>query len=175
MSWDFAGIAARNWTLGDGFRSATESFGHRFTADGSYTTKLDITTTDGRTASTSQIVPVTTHDVAITDMKVPAKARTGRTKKISIAVNNSRYAETVQVSILRSVPGGGFEQVGQVTRDVPARKARRTTAFDMRYTFSDEDAAARKVTFQAVATLVEARDAHPSDNTVIAPATRVRR
>ena len=172
-SWDIAGIASRNWTLGDGFTSTAYSFGHRFAADGSYPAKLDITTTDGRTASSSQTIAVKTHDVAITGMTVPAKGRAGRTKPIAVEVNNSRYAETVQVSILRSVPGGSFEEVGQVTQGVPARKARRTTSFDISYTFSDQDAAFGKVTFKAVATLLTARDASPSDNTVIAPATRV--
>ena len=173
FSNDLAGIASRNWTLGDGFTSTAPSFGHRFAADGSYSAKLDITTTDGRTASNTQTVPVKTHDVAITGLSVPSKAQAGRTKQLSVAVNNSRYPETVTVSIRRSVPGAGFEEVGQVTQGVPARAARRTTSFEVSYTFSDQDAQLGKVTFQAVATLVTARDANPSDNTVIAPATRV--
>ena len=172
-SWDIAGIASRSWALGDGFASSDPYFGHRFTADGAYSAKLDITTTDGRTASTTQTVPVRTHDVAITGFGVPAKARAGQAKQLSVAINNSRYAESVQVSILRSLPGGGFEPVGQVTKDVPARSTRKTTSFDVSYTFSDDDAAFGKVTFQAVATIVGARDANPPDNTVIAPATRV--
>ncbi len=173
FSNDTAGIASRTWTLTDGFTSTAASFGHRFAADGSYDATLAIQTTDGRTASHTLAVPVKTHDVAITGLTVPAKARAGRTKPIAVAVNNSRYAETVQVSIQRSVPGGAFEEVGQVTQRVPARAARRTTSFQVSYTFSEEDAAFGKVTFKAVATLVTARDANPSDNTVIAPATRV--
>jgi hypothetical protein len=78
------------------------------------------------------------------------------------------------VSILRSVAGGGFEEVGQVTQGVPARAVRRKTNFEISYTFSQQDAAFGKVTFQAVATTLTARDANPSDNTVIAPATKVK-
>lgn len=173
-SYDIAGIGSRRWRLSDGFTTTDAGFGHRFAADGSYAAKLDVTTTDGRTASSSQTVAVKTHDVAIASMTVPAQGRVGKTKQVAIGVNNSRYAETVRVSILRSVPGGGFEEVGQVTQGVPARAVRRTTNFEISYTFSEQDAAFGKVTFQAVATTLTARDANPSDNTVIAPATKVK-
>jgi hypothetical protein len=90
-----------------------------------------------------------------------------------VDVNDSRYPETVQVAMFRSVPGGPFEQVGQVTQGVPARASRRTTAFSISYTFVPQDATLGKVTFQAVATILDARDAQPADNTAIAPPTRV--
>jgi hypothetical protein len=173
-SYDFAGIGSRSWHLGDGFTSTAAEFGHRFAADGSYAAKLDIRTSDGRTASQTQTVAVTTHDVAIASMTVPAQGRAGKTKQIAIGVNNSRYPETVRVSIQRSVAGGGFEEVGQVTQSVPARAARKKTNFEISYTFSEQDASFGKVTFQAVATTLTARDANPSDNTVIAPATKVK-
>jgi PKD repeat protein len=173
-SWDWAGIASRSWQLGDGLPTSTDCCpSHRYASDGSYPARLDITTTDGRSASSTQTVAVKTHDVAITGLTVPAKGRVGRTKPISVAVNNSRYPETVQVSILRSIPGAGFEQVGQVIQGVPARAARRKTSFDISYTFSPEDATFGKVTFEAVASILSARDANPNDNTVIAPATKV--
>ena len=172
-SYDIAGIASRSWNLGDGFSSTNPYVSHRYAADGSYTAKLDIKTTDGRTASSSQTVPVRTHDVAITALSVPSKGQVGRTKQLSVSVNNSRYAETVQVAILRSVPGQGFEQVGQVTQNLPARSAKRSTTFEISYTFDERDAALGKVTFQAVATILTARDANPADNTVIAPFTKV--
>ena len=174
-SYDIAGIASRAWNLGDGFTSTNWNVMHRYAADGSYTAKLDIKTTDGRTASTAQTVPVRTHDVAITALSVPSKGQIGRTKQLSVSVNNSRYAETVQVSILRSVPGQGFEQVGQVTQGLQARSAKRSTTFNISYTFDEQDAALGKVTFQAVATILTARDANPADNTVIAPFTKVTR
>jgi len=174
-SYDIAGISSRSWNLGDGFTSTSCCPSHRYAVDGTYTAKLAIVTTDGRTASQSQPVPVKTHDVAITSMTAPAKGQVGRTKPIAVAVNNSRYAETVQVAILRSVPGQGFEEVGQVTQRLPARSARRSTTFSISYTFDEQDASLGKVTFQAVATILTARDAHPADNTVIAPSTRVPR
>ena len=174
-SSDIAGIASRSWNLGDGFMSTSPAPSYRYAADGTYTAKLDIVTTDGRTASNSQPVAVRTHDVAVTSLSVPSKGQVGRTKPLSVSVNNSRYAETVQVAILRSVPGQGFEQVGQVTQGLPARSSKRSTTFDISYTFDEQDAALGKVTFQAVATILTARDANPSDNTVIAPYTKVTR
>jgi hypothetical protein len=175
VSSDIAGIASRSWNLGDGFASTGCCVSHRYAADGTYNAKLDVTTTDGRTASTSQPVPVKTHDVAITALSVPSKGQVGKTKALSVSVNNSRYAEAVQVTIMRSVPGQGFEQVGQVTQNLQARSAKRSTTFNIVYTFDEQDAALGKVTFQAVATILSARDANPADNTVIAPYTKVTR
>jgi hypothetical protein len=89
-SYDVAGIGSRGWQLGDGFTTTDAGFGHRFAADGSYTAKLDVTTTDGRKASSSQTVAVKTHDVAVASMTVPAQGRVGKSKQIAIGVNNSR-------------------------------------------------------------------------------------
>jgi hypothetical protein len=87
----------------------------------------------------------------------------------------SSYAETVQVAILRSVPGQGFEQVGQVTQGLLARSATRSTTFSISYTFDEQDASLGRFTFQAVATILTARAADPAVNTVIAPFTKVTR
>lgn len=92
---------------------------------------------------------------------------------LSVGVTNTRYAETVEVALMRSVAGGGFDQVGQVTQSVPVRAGGRTTTFSISYTFAPEDAELRKVTFQAVATIRGARDANAADNTVIALPTKV--
>lgn len=134
-SYDRAGIASRSWNLGDGFTSTSCCLAHRYAADGTYTARLDIATTDGRSASDSQAIRVRTHDIAITAMTVPVKGQVGRTKQLAVGVSNTRYAETVQVEILRSVPGQGFEQVGQVTQGLPARSAKRSTTFNISYTF----------------------------------------
>lgn len=172
-SYDPAGIASQTWNLADGLTATGCCPSHRYAADGDYPAQLAITTTDGRSASTSQVVHVKTHDVAITQLAVPNIGRVGHTKQISVAVNNSRYPETVQVAIFRSVAGGQFEQVGQVTQGVPARSSHRTTTFSISYTFIPQDATLGKVTFQAVATILTARDAQPADNTAIAPPTTV--
>lgn len=172
-SYDPAGIGSRSWSLGDGFTSTDCCPSHRYTADGDYSARLDIATTDGRTASATQSVAVKTHDVAITQLKLPSSGRVGRAKSITVDINNSRYAETVQVALLRSVPGGGFEQVGQVTQGVPARSVKRSTSFTMSYTFDAQDATLGKVSFEAVATIIGARDANPADNTVIAVPVKV--
>lgn len=172
-SWDPAGIAARSWAFGDGATATSSSAQHRYDTDGDYAASLAITTTDGRTAATTHNVPVKTHDVAITKLTVPQSARVGQSRQLSVGVTNTRYAETVQVALMRSIAGGGFEQVGQVTQSVPVRAGGRTTTFSISYTFAPEDARLGKVTFQAVATIVGARDANAADNTIIALPTKV--
>ena len=171
-TWDPAGIASRTWRLGDGFTSTDCCVAHRYGADGDYAARLDVTTADGRSASMSQTVHVRTHDVAISKLTVPQSARAGQTRQLAVAIANTRFDETVEVRLMRSVPGG-FEQVGQVTQAVPARSGGRTTSFNISYTFSHADASLGKVSFQAVATLVSARDAVPADNTVTALPTKV--
>jgi PKD repeat protein len=175
ISWDVAQIASRLWGFGDGATAADCCPSHRYAADGEYEAKLAITTTDGRSASATRNVAVKTHDVAITKLAVPNTARVGQSREITVGVQNTRYAETVEVALLRSVPGGGFEHVGQVTQAVPARAKGRATTFSLAYTFTPEDAVLGKVTFQAIATIVGARDANPADNTISAPPTKVAR
>jgi hypothetical protein len=137
--------------------------------------ELTATTFDGRSASASQVVHVKTHDVAIMKFLVPQVAGVGQTRMISAGISDSRYPETVQVQLFKSVPGSfnNFQLVGTLTQSVPVLPGNRTTPFDFSYTFTSDDAAAGKVTFEAVATIVGARDAQPADNTVIALPTRV--
>jgi hypothetical protein len=110
--------------------------------------------------------------VAIEKLTVPQSARAGHTRQITVGLKNTRYPETVQVTLLKSTPGG-WEQVGLATQHVPLRSANRTTAFAFNYTFTSADAELGKVTFQAVATIQGARDALPADNTVVALPTNV--
>jgi hypothetical protein len=65
--------------------------------------------------------------------------------------------------------------VGVLTHDALVLAAGRTTAYTFNYTFTNADAAVGKVTFKAVATIVDARDAQPADNTAIAVPTTVTR
>ena len=129
----------------------------------------------GRTASTSQVVHVRTHDVAITKLSVPQSATTGQTRQITVGVKSTRYPETVQIQLLKSAAGGSFEQIAVLTQSVPVRGGNRTTAFNFSYTFTGADAAIGKVTFRAIAGLISARDALPADYEVIALPTRVSR
>src|SRR6266516_3542637 len=69
-----AGFSARTWDFGDGTTSTDQYTSHRYATDGDYTVHLTVTTSDGRTASTSQVVQVRTHDVAITKLTVPNSA-----------------------------------------------------------------------------------------------------
>jgi hypothetical protein len=174
------GFQSFTWDFGDG---ATASGGspsamHQYAADGDYTVHHSVTTVDGRSASTSDPVHVQTHDVAIIKFSAPTAARAGQTRQISVGVNSKRYPETVQVSLLKSLPGncfpvGCFEVVGSLTQSVPVRPSNRTTDFNFSYTFTSDDAAIGKVTFAATASIVGARDALQADNQAVSSPTKV--
>ena len=79
------------------------------------------------------------------------------------------------MDLYKSIPGG-FQLVGSYIQSVPVRPANRTTAFTFNYTFTTSDASVGKVTFRAVASIVNARDALPADNEAISsPPTKVTR
>jgi hypothetical protein len=169
-SFDPAGIGIHSeaWNFGDGTTGAGTNPTHQYAADKDYTVTLTITTTDGRTATTSQLIPVSTHDVTITAFKVPASARPGNTGSITVAVSNKRYPETVQVQLRKGNVQGGFDPIATMTLPVPVMTGKHITTFTFRYTFTQGDASVGKVTFEAVATIQGARDALPADNVRIA-------
>lgn len=168
------GIQACTWDFGDG--STTTDFypTHAYATDGDYTVQLTATTTDNRTASTSQVVQVRTHDVGVTRFVVPTSARAGQTKAITVYVKNLYYAETVQVDLYKSTVNG-YELVSSITQDLPVRPPSKAQAFNFNYTFTKEDAALGKVVFKAVVTIVNARDVYPGDNEMFSIATKVTR
>jgi PKD domain len=167
------GINSMTWNFGDGATATGCCPTHRYAADSDYTVELTDTTVDGRTGSISQAVHVRTHDVAISKLLVPQTAAIGQTRSIIVGVSNRRYSETVQVQLMKSGSGGNFAPVGTLTQAVPVRSGNRTTDFDFSYTFTSDDASLGKVTFEAVATIVNARDALPADNTATALPTKV--
>ncbi|HZN18063.1 MAG TPA: PKD domain-containing protein, partial [Micromonosporaceae bacterium] len=162
----YAGIATRLWDFGDG-TTATEAYvPHEFVADGDYPVRLTVTTVDGRTASISRVVRVRTHDISVVRLGVPQSARAGHTIAISVYVQNTRYPETVRLTLDRSVPGG-FANVGTLTQLVAVKTGGQSTRFLFSYTVTSDDAALGKLTFRATATLVNARDALPADNQLL--------
>ncbi len=167
------GFAPQAWTFGDG-TTGTGNPTHRFAADGDYSVQLTVTTLDGRTAVASQTLRVRTHDIAITRFQTPNAASSGQTRRIVVSINSKRYDETVEVRLLRSVPGG-FQQFGSLTQFVPMDPKSGTTNFNFTYTFTDDDAQIGKVTFKAVAVMSGARDALPADDEAIGPPTKVSR
>ncbi|HEU0246914.1 MAG TPA: PKD domain-containing protein [Gaiellaceae bacterium] len=174
FSYDPAGlgIQTRSWSFGDGSTGTGCCPAHRYAADGTYEVTLTVTTPDGRSASLSRQIEVRTHDVAIAKMQVPQSANVGQTRQVVVGLSNKRYGETVQVQLFKSGPGG-YELVGTLTQSVPIRSGGRTTDFKFSYTFTSADAAVGKVTFKAVASLVNARDAAPADNEAISLPTKV--
>ena len=171
------GFQSWTWDFGDGTTGSDPYVSHRYAADGDFTVTLQVTTADGRSASTSQVVHVATHDVAIISLIAPQAASVGQTRQIYVDVSNKRYPEEVQVQLFKSAPGsyGNFVLVGTLTQYVPVRSANRTTRFTFSYTFTNDDANVRKVTFKAVASIVGARDALSADNEAIASPTKVAR
>lgn len=165
-------FATRVWDFGDGTTFDGPSPSHQYAADGDYLVRLTVTTIDGRTATTTRVVPVRTHDVAVTRVVVPAVAWAGRTIKVRVQVRNTRLPETVRVDLNRSVPGG-FGQVGSLTQAVPVSSDGKTTGFTFSYVVTDADRAAGTITFRADAVLAGARDAIPADNSVLSRAFRV--
>lgn len=166
------GIQSQAWTFGDGATATGCCPIHQYTKDGDYTAGLKVTTADGRTASTSQVVQVSTHDVAITDIGIPKAAHVGQTITISVNIRDTRYPEAVQVDLFKSVPGG-FQQVGSLLQSVPVQPGNRTTLFRFTQTITQADLSIGKVSFKAVATILGHRDALPADNELISPPVKV--
>ena len=166
-----------HWDFGDGTTS-NECFvyqGKQFQQDGDYTVNVEVTNEFGETDSTSRVVSVRTHDVAITKFTVPQSASAGQTRQLSVSVRNTRYLEMVQVELYK-ITANELVWVGTLKQTVPVRAGNRTTTFNFSYTFTAEDARVGKVTFKAMAFLLEGvRDAWPADNEAISLRTRVSR
>lgn len=169
------GVQAYTWNFGDGATSTAQNPTHQYAQDGDYTVQLTVTTHDSRTASTSKVVHVETHDVTITKISAPSSANVGQTKPITVYVYNKRYPETVEVKLYKSdlSDPSGFALLGSYTGPMPARSGNRTTTITFNYTFTSADASAGKVTFKAVATIVGRSDDFPADNERISSATKV--
>ena len=163
------GFQSFTWNFGDGTTLTTTSccVNHQYAADGDYTFQHTVTTVDGRTDSTSLVIHVRTKDIAITTFSVPQTAKVNQTKTINVNIQNKRYSDYVQVTLIKGLPGGGEQVIGTLTIYVPA-KAKQATTFKFSYTFTSDDAKIGKVTFKAVATIASGRDALPADNTSIA-------
>lgn len=169
------GFLTVEWEFGDGSTATGFCTNHHYAADGDYTVEHSVTTIDGRSASTSQVVQVRTHDVSITKLSAPKTASVGQKKSITVSLKNTRYSENVTIQLYRSVDGSNFEWVASLTKPVPVRKGNRITSFNFNYTFSAQDAATGKVIFKAVVIIDGARDAFPIDNEAIAiPPTLVK-
>jgi hypothetical protein len=171
-----AGFATETWTFGDGASVIDPGCcpTHRYAADGDYSVSLAVTTVDGRTDRATRTVSVRTHDIAITKLGVPNAASAGQTRQITVGLANRRYPETVAVTLFRLTPAGAMA-IGTAYQSVPVRSGNRTTEVAFSYTFTADDAALGKVSFQAVATIQGPRDAVPGDNQAQSLPTKVNR
>ncbi len=135
---------------------------HRYAADGEYRVEVTGATADGRTGSGFGTLKVETHDVALSDFVVPAKARVDDTKPIKVSVTNTRHDETVVVSLSKLNEQGYYQEVGQLKQWVPAG---RRVVLPFAYTYTAADAAAGKAQFKVYASIDPYReDARPADN-----------
>lgn len=160
----YSGWQGGSWQFGDGTSSTMPTYtSHQFTKDGDYQVVHTITTNDGRTGTTTNVVQVRTRDVYITKMTRPSSATVGQTKKLGITLTNKRYPQTVRVDFYKSVPGG-YYQIGYMEQYIAAN---RKTDVYLSYTFTPADAQIGKVTIKAVATMLDGRDALPADNEFI--------
>jgi PKD repeat protein len=168
------GLQSETWDFGDGSAAATGCCPtHGYVVDGTYHATLTVVTVDGRTAVAARDIEVRTHDVAIQKVSVPDSIKIGKTKPVAVGIGNSRYAETVQVQLMKSVAGGGWQQVGVLTQYVPVQRGSHVVEFGFNYTASPDDALVGKITFQVVATIQGAPDAIPADNTFISLPVKV--
>ncbi len=172
------GITSRSYDFGDGTAVDTTCCPqHRYAADGDYVVQLTVATPDGRTASTTRTVTVRTHDVAITNFRVPQTAHLGQTRQLTVSVSNTRYPERVRVELQKGVPGSypAFQTIGTLEQFVQVRSANRPTDFVFSYTISPEDVNLGKVSFKAVANLVGTRDAFSADNEALSSPVKLNR
>jgi PKD repeat protein len=160
------GISSWAWDFGDGGTSTLQYPTHRYAADGDYTVQLTVTTPDGRTASSSQVVQVRTHDVSIIRLAVPGSAHVGQTIAVNVYVQNKHYPETVQVDLYKSIPGG-FNRVGSLIQSVLVKPGGQSTRFAFTYTVTSDDKTMGKITFRVDATIIDHRDALPADNALL--------
>jgi len=166
-------LASQVWSFGDAGTATGCCPTHRYARDGDYTVGLTVTTADGRSASTSQVVHVRTHDVAVVDIAVPHTARVGQTIAVNVYLRNTNYPETVRVDLSKNVQWG-YQQVGWLTQLVPVRPpGGNTTRFTFSYTITQADQAVGTLTFRAIATLFDYRDARPNDNELTASAVKI--
>ena len=169
------GIQGVTWDFGDGATSSETCAFHQYAADGEYKVQQVITTFDGRTASSFQVLQVSTHDVSISKIIAPRSAKVGKIRTITVSLKNTRYPETVLIELYRSVPGG-WELVDSSIELVPVLKPDRAMRITFRYAFAPQDAQAGEVTFRAVVMLLNANDVIPTNNEAVSsPPTRVKR
>ncbi len=156
------------WDFGDGtkYYECWVDAAKHFNADGDYSVAVLVTNTStGQTEWYGRTVSVRTHDVAITRFTVPQSASASQTRQITVYVRNTRYTENVQVELYKN----DMVWVGTLKQEIPPRSANRTTAFSFSYTFTAEDARIGKVSFRAMAFILENEgDDWPMDNDVTA-------
>jgi PKD repeat protein len=169
-----AGVQSWAWDFGDGGTHDSCCFNYQFTQDGDYTVRLDVTLTDGRSGFDEETIKVQTHNVQITRFSLPTNVRVGQSRPIYVSVANTRYPETVQVQLYKSMLGS-WEWISTQELFVRVAPLNQPTRFTFSTTFTPQDAAAGSVNFRAVATIIGARDVNPTNNEAISLPVKVKK
>jgi PKD repeat protein len=172
LSYDPAGdgIGLHAWDFGDGSTSVEQKPTHRYERDGAYTVTLHVTARDGRVGVSTMEVTVTTHDIVLSRITAPWRARAGEKARVVVVVGSRHRAEIAQVELFRQRGVREWESAGTQTRQIPPG---RSVEVPFTVSFDDEDAEVGHVTFGARATLVGAHDASPLDNAATSSPTIV--
>ena len=105
-------FASQTWDFGDGRTSTGSSALHSFATDGTYQVTHTVTTTDGRTGSTTRSVVVATHDPSIVSVDAPSSATAGSTVSVTVTVDAGVYPEDLLVTLAKRVGSGSNVRVG---------------------------------------------------------------
>ncbi|MFS8099516.1 PKD domain-containing protein [Lentzea alba] len=159
--------AVHEWDFGDGTTLPPTELrvqSHRYTKDGTYTVTIRSRTPEGRTATTSTTIEVSTHNVEVTKLVVPATARAGETHPINAAVKSHHGAERVVILLHRVYPGGSEAPAGERWIELPAQPAM-STFIQFHYRFTEEDVRLGTLGFTVRAQLTPfLPDARPLNN-----------
>jgi PKD repeat protein len=167
-------IVSWSWTFGDGKTSTDQNPTHQFAKDGDYSVQLTVKTDDNRSGSITQTVQVRTHDISISKLAAPTSAHAGQTATLTVRLKNTHYPEDVYIELYRSTTSG-FSWIDSKSVRIPVTPGSKTYDVSFTYTFTNDDAIAGKVSFQANASLQNYTDKLPNDNTAISSPTRITR
>jgi PKD repeat protein len=104
-SYDSDGIIdSWSWNFGDGEVGAGQTTTHSYSATGEYEASLTVTDNEGYANSTTAVITVVVHDIAITGLTAaPSTVKIGETVTIQVTVENQgNLTETFTVTVYRN-------------------------------------------------------------------------
>lgn len=166
VSYDYETPVTSDWDFGDGtsvLATRQREQPHHYTADGTYTVTVRSKSADGRSVTATATVVVSTHNVEITKLVVPATAQVGETKPVSLAVKSHHGAERPMITLYKVHPNGAWSLVGERRVDLRAQPTQ-PTFVQFHYTFAQDDLNQGTTKFLVLAELPGLTDARPDNN-----------